>query len=334
MTIWNRRLSRIAVRLQVAIENAETGSRLYVMPSSTWSDAETSLRRWKTARDRDWLQAAEWERVALLGELDLIERQLRHMTADLKNERQPIVPSLRLLMEELAATEMEFGQLVWEEGEVGVTTDPITLDDIELGPFQIRLQLNRIGTDSPYRIRALEPNPAASCIETTHPHVSGERLCAGEGRGAITASLAEGRLFDFFTVVNRILHTYAVGSAYVELDQWDGVSCHDCDSSIDEEDACACNCCEERICGDCLCSCNGCGDGYCSGCLDRCYRCEEPTCASCLARCEDCRRHICPSCREDDLCETCREQREEEADEEESPVEESESLGPPPEPSV
>jgi hypothetical protein len=329
MSLWNRRLSRIAVRLQNAFQNAETGSRLFVLPSSTWSDAETSLRRWKTARDRNWLRAAERERVAFTSELESLERQLRHLTADLKNERAAIVPSLRLLVEELAATEAEFGELVWEEGEVGVTTESIVLDDIELGPFQIRLQLDRIGTDAPYRIRALEPNPAASCIDTTHPHVSGERLCSGEGRGAIAAALAEGRLFDFFTIVDRILHTYAVGSAYVELDQWHGVSCHDCDSSIDESDACTCNRCEERICGDCLCCCNGCGDGYCSGCLDRCQRCEEPTCVGCLVRCEDCRQYVCPSCREDELCETCRKQREEQEDEEESPAEESAPLSPP-----
>lgn len=323
MSTWDRRLGRIAVRVQAAYVATGADSRLYLLPNCSWSDAEASLRRWKTARGRNWTRAAERERVTLLTELESIERQLRHMTVDLKNEREPAVPSLRLLHEELAATEAEFGDLVWEEGEIGVTTDPITLDDIELGPFQIRLQLNRFGTDAPYRVRALEPNPAASCIETTHPHVSGERLCAGEGRGAITAALAEGRLFDFFTIVNRILHTYAVGSAYVELDQWDGVSCHDCDSSIDPEDACTCNRCEERICGDCLCSCNGCGDGYCSGCIDRCYRCEEPTCDGCLAPCKHCRRNVCESCRDDGICETCREELEEEANEDEfetSPV--------------
>lgn len=334
MSTWYRRLGRIAVRLQAAYAAAPADSRLYVLPNCSWSDAEASMRRWKTARNREWPLAAERERVALVAEIESVERQLRQIMADLKTERMPSVPSLRLLHEELAATKAEFGDLVWEEGEIGVITEPITLDDIELGPFQIRLQLERIGTDAPYRVRALEPNPAASCIETTHPHVSGERLCAGEGRGAITAALAEGRLFDFFTIVDRILHTYAVGSAYVELDQWDGVSCHDCDSSIDADDACTCSHCDERICGDCLCCCNGCGDGHCSGCIDRCYRCEEPTCDGCKVPCRHCRRNVCESCREDGLCETCREELEEEANEDESETPPVEAQGTSAEPAV
>ncbi len=324
MPTSDRRLVRIGVRLEAAYNAAQSNSRNYLLPSNSWSDADNALRRWNAATSRQWSLAAERERVALVAELESIERQVRHLAYDLKSERRPAVPSLRLLLEELQATAAEFGDLVWEEGEIGVTTDPVTLDDIELGRFQIRLQLDRVGTDAPYRVRALEPNPAASCSDTTHPHVNGERLCAGEGRGAIAAALAEGRLFDFFMIVNRILHTYALGSAYTELENWHGVSCQDCDSSIDADDACACTHCDQRVCGDCLCCCNGCGDGYCSGCIDRCYRCEEPTCSECLAACRHCRRNVCESCRDDGVCETCREELEEKADEDEleaAPVE-------------
>lgn len=334
MSTWDRRLGRIAVRLQAAYVAAQPDSRLYVLPANSWSDAEVSLRRWKAAQNHNWPLAAERERVALVADLESIERQLRQMTADLQTERMPSVPSLRLLHEELAATETEFSELVWIEGEIGVTTDSISLDDVELGPFQIRLQLDRMVTDSPFRVRALEPNPAASCRETTHPHVSGERLCAGEGRGAIAAALAEGRLFDFFTIVDRILHTYAVGSAFVELDQWDGVSCLDCDSTMDADDVCTCTQCDGRLCGDCLRCCSGCSDGYCSGCIDRCYRCEEPTCDGCLAPCKECRRNVCESCRDDGLCETCREELEEEENEDEFETSPVETQSPSAEPTV
>lgn len=330
----NRRLIRAACRLQTAYATAPPNHGRIDLPHPVWNEVETIYRAWTIADDRGWRAAADRQRQALGRELEHLGSQLRSRLAQLIQERSPRIPQLRLLYEELMAADGEFDGVELEAGEISVTTEPITLDEIELGRFKIRLHLPRVGTDTPYSIQALDPNPAASCTETPHPHVSGTRLCAGEGRGAIKGALAEGRLFDFFTIVDRILHTYAVGSAYVELDRWHGVACHDCDASIDEEDACTCHRCEERICGDCLCCCGGCGDGYCSGCLDRCFRCEEPACASCLVRCEDCRREVCPSCREDDLCESCREQREEEEHEEETTNEEAEPLAPPSEPTI
>ena len=330
----NRRLIRAACRLQSAYAAAAPDRSRVDLPHTAWDDVQAAYRAWSIACDRDWRAIAELKREALVREFEHLGSQLRSRVAMLVNERPPQIPQLRLLYEELVAADGEFDGVQFEEGELSVMTEPISLDDIELGRFQIRLHLKRLGNDAPYSVTALDPNPAASCSETTHPHVSGGRLCPGEGRSAIAAALVEGRVFDFFTIVDRILHTYAVGSAYVELDQWDGVSCHDCDSSIEEEDACTCNRCEERICGDCLCCCNGCGDGFCSGCLDRCYRCEEATCNHCLVRCEDCRHCVCPSCREDDLCETCREQREEQADEDESATTETEPLTSAPESSV
>jgi hypothetical protein len=216
--------------------------------------------------------------------LEHLGHQVRSRLAACNAEQRREVPSLRVLYDELMATAAEFEDWQLNAAEISVTTEPITLDEIELGPFQIRLHLDRLGNDVPYSVTALEPNPAASCEETTHPHVSGERLCP----------------------------------AYVELDRWYGVSCHDCDSSINEEDTCTCTNCDEKVCGDCLISCGGCGDGYCSGCIERCGRCEEYSCSGCLVRCAGCRHHVCEACREDDLCETCRNEMEEEQDETES----------------
>jgi hypothetical protein len=248
-------------------------------------------------------------------ELEQLISQMRSRLATLRSEQSPEVPQLRLLYEEIAAADAEFDGVKLDTGEISVTTGPITLDDIELGRFKIRLHLKLLGADTPYTIQALDPNPAVSCSETTHPHVSGERLCPGEGRAAINAALAEGRIGDFFLIVDRILHTYAVGSAYVELDQWYGIRCHDCDSTVDEEDASSCTNCAARVCGDCLVGCGGCGEGYCSGCIDRCYRCEEYSCSGCLTTCVRCRHAVCGACCEEELCETCREELEDELDE-------------------
>ena len=56
---------------------------------------------------------------------------------------------------------------------------------------------------------ALDPSPAASNSETTHPHVQTNQLCEGDGRSAIRHAMREGRLLDFFVLVRQILQTYA-----------------------------------------------------------------------------------------------------------------------------
>jgi hypothetical protein len=46
-----------------------------------------------------------------------------------------------------------------------VVTESITLEGIALGPFKIQLELNKLDqlySSSPYRVIALEPNPAAT----------------------------------------------------------------------------------------------------------------------------------------------------------------------------
>ena len=316
----DRRILRAACRLQTAYAAIRPNRCELDLPTHAWDEVCAVFRRWRNACDRNWPTAATRQRETLARELEHLGHQVRSRLTACNAERRREPPSLLLLYEELQTAADEFEDWQLNEAELAVTTEPITLDGIELGPFQIRLHLNRLGDDMPYSVTALEPNPAASCEETSHPHVSGGRLCPGEGRSAINAALVDGRLFDFFTIVDRILHTYAAGSAYVELDRWYGVSCHDCDSSINEEDACTCTNCDEKVCGDCLISCGGCGDGYCSGCIERCGRCEEYSCSGCLARCDRCRHHVCEACREDDLCETCREEMEEEQDETESDV--------------
>lgn len=325
---------RAACRAQTAYAAVQPDRGRVDLPHFAWEEVQAAYRAWTVAGDRNWNATAVRYRETLARELEHLISQIRGRLATLCQERPPSTPQLRLLYEELTAAAAEFEDWQLSAAELSVTTEPITLDEIELGPFQIRLHLDRLGNDMPYSVTALEPNPAASCSETTHPHVNAERLCPGEGRAAINAALAEGRFCDFFTIVDRILHTYAVGSAYVELDQWHGIHCNDCDSTVDEEDACTCANCEERLCGDCLVNCGGCGDGYCSGCIDRCYRCEEYSCSGCLTTCIRCRHAICGACCEEELCETCREELEDESDEMESENASSETVDGSTEPTV
>jgi hypothetical protein len=120
--------------------------------------------------------------------------------------------------------EFENVEIDLKKHEISVTTEPITLEGIFLGPFQIQLVWEKLGNSSPYSIKALDPHPAEANEDVTHPHVQDESLCEGEGRMAIQNSLREGRLGDFFLLVAQVLRTYGKGSAYIELNDWDSPS--------------------------------------------------------------------------------------------------------------
>ena len=76
-----------------------------------------------------------------------------------------------------------------DETEFWVTTEPIELEGIALGRFEIRFNWLTVADERPYRVVALDPNPASRSADTTHPHVQYERLCEGDGARAIHQAL-------------------------------------------------------------------------------------------------------------------------------------------------
>jgi hypothetical protein len=199
-----------------------------------------------------------------------------------------------------------------EACQLRVRTEPIELDSIPLGRFEIRLEWQQLPDPfEAYRIVALDPNPAASDDTVTHPHLRDERLCEGDGRAGIRSALAEGRLYDFFTIVDRLLHTYARGQAYVELSQWSGTRCADCASIVADDDGSSCERCNATICCDCASTCRHCDRVCCASCIDCCPRCEESTCPECLQHCEKCKACVCPDCLTNQLCGDCYETKSE-----------------------
>ena len=145
----------------------------------------------------------------MLGDISYSISQVKQFTEGLQKK----TPKLSLLVAELNQMEKEFDSVDFDNSEnaISVVTDLITLDDVPLGPFKIQLRLGKLGElykDRPYRVTAPNPNPAATDEGVSHPHVSGQKLCEGDGSAAITASLEQGRLSDFFTMVRSILNTY------------------------------------------------------------------------------------------------------------------------------
>ena len=64
-----------------------------------------------------------------------------------------------------------------------MTTESITLQDVELGSFAIDFVWSRLAQQrgsSCFDIVALDPNPATGRDEVNHPHVNDLDLCAGD----------------------------------------------------------------------------------------------------------------------------------------------------------
>jgi len=231
----------------------------------------------------------------------------------------PIVelPKLSFWVEELGQLQQEFESVDYDKDEntISVVTEPITLEDVYLGPFKILLQIDKLSdlyTSCPYYCIALDPHPAATSEDVTHPHVSSERLCEGEGYAAIRAALEQGRLCDFFTLVRSILNTYSPDSPYVRLDEWNGTACYECGYVTDDENSYYCSFCDETFCEECSACCQSCNETVCNSCSQLCAYCEESTCPNCIEECSECKRLFCRSCLEEGLCPKCREELENE----------------------
>ena len=261
---------------------------------------------------------ATGNKLALRGQRML--REFQHELSGITQRMQinaPVIPSLGDVVDELSQLEEEFGE--WRYEATGrrlvVSTDAIELEGIYLGPFEVWLELDRIPEQTwphAYYVVALDPRPAASNQEVTHPHVSGERLCMGDAAVPIRSALENGRICDFFMLVRSVLVNYNPHSPYVALSEWDGTSCYECGALVDDESRYMCERCERDFCGECTSYCRRCDCTICSGCMTECEFCNDWYCQACIGECDGCGHVICEGCQEDRLCPDCRAAQEEE----------------------
>ncbi len=231
------------------------------------------------------------------------------------------MPALSEIVSELMAAEQEFDQFSFDlkAKTISVTTKSIDLEGITLGRFEIRLlidEFDKLYKERPYRIIALEPNPAGGDCNVSHPHVSHERLCEGDGHTAITRALEQARLSDFFSMVIAVLENYNPDSPYIPLSEWDGTSCYDCGGNITSEECYYCENCEHDFCENCSSYCQICGTTLCLGCVSECQGCKEYICGDCMVTCNECGSKFCKDCLTDGLCVSCQQESEDNEDEE------------------
>ena len=304
-------LIRLASRLHRRLTAGASATASLELPVSAWQRCESALRKMNRSRQRGWLLAAERCR----RDLHAAVRQLLRILPEIDRRLESSGPSPQQasasdIYADLLALRKEFDDLSWNKRArtVSVTTEPILLDDIDLGPFEIRLSWDALGarSNNPYRVVALEPNTAASNDSVTHPHVQDEAVCEGEGRLPIRRSLEEGRLLDFFVIVANLLRTYNVCSPYVSLEDWYDRQCNDCGGTICDEESWICDKCETTVCDSCCVHCSVCDGSFCNLCATRCEGCKTLCCNACIKRCSLCGEEFCERCLDDnERCGVC-----------------------------
>ena len=244
----NKALLRISRLLHSALCRPALNHSSVLLPVRSWSDCLRLSHSLELCAVRGWQIAANSRKRDLVNELDSLQQAIERLSCQLQEElRQRPFASDSDLYRDLVALAEEFPAVEYrdEQNLLCLTTAPLSLEGIDLGPFEIRLDCRGRDSLPSYKVIALAPNPASSNADVTHPHINDGQLCEGDGRRAIASALAEGRLFDFFTIVNQLLHTYAEGRAYVELESWYGVACQDCGGTVDEEERYCCSRCDQ-----------------------------------------------------------------------------------------
>jgi hypothetical protein len=310
MSRINRSLWRAAAQVHEILQRPSNVRKS--VPIAQWQRCQQLAASLETAGLRSWQLAARYRRVELVVAVADLEQSLLRWSDQLRMEApQNRAASVAELYRDFIALKEDFPEFEYDPDLhlLAVTTEPVVLEGIELGRFQIRLDYQHLYDVQPYSVVALDPNPAASNSSITHPHVTDDTVCEGDGRRAIQAAVSQGRLLDFFTLVSQLLHTYAPGRAYVELEIWSGTACRDCGSLMEEDDQFHCSRCEEGVCGDCGTVCSVCDQFYCNGCSNSCQRCDSATCVSCLEECRSCRQRVCSECLTQNLCEQCHEEQ-------------------------
>ena len=281
------------------------------LPDAHWNECRAIVRQLYWAAMRGWNNCQTVLRERLERRLTSCAERLQQTIRQVSLPTKARSPALRTIFEELSALPAEFEDFAVDvpTATVSVTTGRVVLEDVDLGPFEIRLDWNRIGERRCYRVIALDPNPAGESSDVTHPHVKGEQLCEGDGQEAVRQAALSGRLTDFFQIVTQILNTYNGGSAYTSLSEWEGIGCGDCDQLVSEDERSYCESCDQDLCLNCLEPCAGCEYRFCHNCTDACCLCDARLCPSCRRSCNQCERICCASClSENHLCGECLEQ--------------------------
>jgi hypothetical protein len=309
----NKPLLRVAAAIHTQVVSGTNREPNIELPTVPWDRCTAIVRSIRRARYRGWHLAAESLCRDLASSLALLARNLTALREQLSRASRGVSPVATVsdIYRDLLGLQDEFDAIDFdiERNRLSVTTEPIELEGVYMGPFEIELVCSRRPGPPAYQVNAKDPHPCESRSNVTHPHVMDKILCEGDRHAAIRQALTHGRLFDFFTLVAAVLRNYNPESPFVELALWGGSVCADCGELVRDDYSYACQKCGDAVCDECETRCGGCDELYCSGCISRCPACEEPCCRSCLKSCDGCQRNVCAGCLvENERCTNCHEE--------------------------
>ncbi|MCA9023041.1 MAG: hypothetical protein KDA74_22990, partial [Planctomycetaceae bacterium] len=238
-TVW--RMASL-VEKQLSSQTSETNIGL---PEVDWLSCLRLIRMRQEAQERGWFRAAAKVERELITEVLQLTRQLVTLQQELESATaEKPVPAIHIVYEDLLALEEEFGDYIIDlkTKTISVVTESIMLEGVYLGAFEIRLELANpnAGTPFHYQVIAHDPQPPITNDSVTHPHVQYDNVCEGDARVPIRRSLEQGRLLDFFVLVNRLLLTYNADSPYVALSDWHSAECSECADVVTTEEQTHC----------------------------------------------------------------------------------------------
>jgi len=309
-----RHLSRIANAIAERFADQPARNLAPLMHSPSALEAQTAAIQRVTTQlarcaRRRWHGAAKRLRRQLSLHFDTLQSQLRYAVDLLHaSDREPVTAAS--ILAELLQLDDEFGGVRLLDGGsvLAVTTDDIVLEDVPLGSFELRLDIDRMRRELPeYAISAvaLNPHPSVPDDGVAHPHIKREAICLGDAAVPVRHALRDLRLADAFLITRSVLQTYNPDSAYVSLVDWDNLPCSECGGYSDSLSGC--ERCGGELCEDCIRSCEACSISLCGGCLNACRACDLSMCRDCLTPCPFCHESVCDACRSDRFCELCEE---------------------------
>jgi hypothetical protein len=306
MTTNHKSLLRLALAICVELAAHSGKRRLVDLPDTSWETCARAVRQMRRAELRGWHLAAADLSTDLRHYLTSLESQVASILRELPSSSMvETLATTSDIYKDLIALGKEFDEINYDRHAkwLSVTTEPLELEGVYLGPFEIRLNWRRDALT--YRVIASDPHPPESRENVTHPHVMDDVLCEGDGKPAIREALAQGRMLDFFTLVASVLRTYNPESPFVELALWEGQSCSDCGAFV-SDDYYICARCSSTLCSGCEVSCASCEESYCSQCVTGCSACDQCYCGNCMGRCIECNSRLCAAClSEEERCQKC-----------------------------
>lgn len=327
-TVW-----RMASLLEKQLSSLGSET-IIALPEASWLSCLRLIRMRQQAQERGWFRAAAKVERELITEVLQLTRQLVTLQQELESvTTAKSVPAIRTIYDDLLALEEEFGDYIIDlkNKTISVVTESVMLEGIYLGAFEIRLELAALNSAPPfhYTVIAQDPQPPITNDSVTHPHVQYDNVCEGDARVPIKRSLEQGRLLDYFVLVNRLLLTYNPESPYVALSDWHSAECSECADVVTSDEQAYCTNCENRLCLQCANRCADCNSSFCHDCVTRCEVCRDNCCESCLKECGLCRSSCCSHCLDnEERCPICETQEDEETYEPDQETTSPETVSP------